>query len=414
MVSAGQLRAAFRLNSSLGLDQILDAACKAAVDLFAVDHSAISIVETGVQSRSIEAQYPKLMREAKEFQLGVHLQDVPVLQQIAENRYPLIIEEVANNKVLLGSLHQEFLKFDILTTLLAPIEVKGQVVGCFSLNSIGRRRKFTKEETDLCDIFAAHVGTAVENAQLFEDLRRIKGYVGSRTAFEWMKMVSDRWSHDITGAVSAASADVKNIETSLNKHDVGEARTRLKALNGMIESIANIPITPPLSAEHRIDLIPINHLLKRYLDGVWRHSRYLSVKLRYDLQEDLDTVGVVRASGAWLRQLFEILVNNAVEAMLVADSPMKELMVGTRVVGTRAQGERIEVSVRDTGPGIPRDFLGHIFEMPKDKPEGSKGAGVGLMLAATIARTYGGDIRLGSTGVEGTTMVVTLPMEKLS
>jgi signal transduction histidine kinase len=45
-----------------------------------------------------------------------------------------------------------------------------------------------------------------------------------------------------------------------------------------------------------------------------------------------------------------------------------------------------------------------------EKPEDAEGLGLGLLMAQTIAQTYGGDIRVVSTGPTGTTMAIWLPL----
>src|SRR5262249_19719961 len=52
-----------------------------------------------------------------------------------------------------------------------------------------------------------------------------------------------------------------------------------------------------------------------------------------------------------------------------------------------------------------------ILKLPIHKPKGTKGAGIGLLLAQTIVQAYGGDIYVGSTDRTGTTMVIWLPLE---
>lgn len=59
-----------------------------------------------------------------------------------------------------------------------------------------------------------------------------------------------------------------------------------------------------------------------------------------------------------------------------------------------------ELTIRDTGPGIPADDLPHLFD--RDQLPGRIGAGIGLRLAKTICERYGWQLRLES-GVAGTT-----------
>ena len=250
---------------------------------------------------------------------------------------------------------------------------------------------------------AAQAAVAIQNARRFEELTNIGAYIGPVTAFQWMKMVSKGWSHDIDGRVGAAKREIMNVGNSLGKGNVGEAKTRLQELSRAIEGL-NIPIVPPLSPEYQIDLVQINDFLRDYFDG---RSKDNDWNVEYNLQEEIDSIGAVRASRPWLSQLFKLLVDNALAAMLTANSPKMELTVGSRAIG-----DWIEISVRDTGPGIPADFQDRIFDLPKEKAEGELGAGVGLMLANMIVRIYGGTIRVGDTGPAGTTIVVTFPLQK--
>jgi K+-sensing histidine kinase KdpD len=92
--------------------------------------------------------------------------------------------------------------------------------------------------------------------------------------------------------------------------------------------------------------------------------------------------------------------------MLKTDRPNKRLIVTTQLVE-----KSVEILIQDTGPGIPNHLVKKIFEEPIDKPVGSRGVGIGLVLARTIIETYEGSVRLLSTNKHGTTMRVTLPVE---
>ena len=69
--------------------------------------------------------------------------------------------------------------------------------------------------------------------------------------------------------------------------------------------------------------------------------------------------------------------------------------------------------MRDTGPGIPPEELGRIFERFYQGSSGSKrlrrGSGIGLSLAKLIVEKHGGMIRASSTPGEGTAFTITLP-----
>jgi signal transduction histidine kinase len=73
----------------------------------------------------------------------------------------------------------------------------------------------------------------------------------------------------------------------------------------------------------------------------------------------------------------------------------------------------VEVTVRDTGEGIPAQDAAHIFERfyrgEKSRNRGTGGAGLGLAIAQGIVRAHGGDIRVESQVGKGTNFTFIIP-----
>jgi signal transduction histidine kinase len=136
---------------------------------------------------------------------------------------------------------------------------------------------------------------------------------------------------------------------------------------------------------------------------LWQNEPYKSAELQLDLR--LDKAATVWASPEWLRRAFDVVVDNAVDA--VADSDVREITVGTREA---CRG--VEIIVSDTGSGIPEEVQSKLGLEPIENPEDARGLGMGLLMAQTIVQTYGGEIQVDSTGPSGTIMVIWLPREK--
>jgi two-component system sensor histidine kinase HydH len=82
-----------------------------------------------------------------------------------------------------------------------------------------------------------------------------------------------------------------------------------------------------------------------------------------------------------------------------------ELRVGARTL--RERGDRLQISLTDTGQGIAETDLPHIFEpFFSTKPEGS---GIGLALVYRVVEEHGGSIEVRSRVGEGTTFFLALP-----
>jgi two-component system sensor histidine kinase/response regulator len=294
---------------------------------------------------------------------------------------------------------------ETLSELAVPIKIGNKVIGVVNVEHADPGA-FDQDDRKALEALASQTAIAIENARRFEDLRKLKGYIGSKTAVDWIKMVSTAWGHSVRREVGTALGYVALLRGLLARgNSIQEAEKELDQLESVVKGIKEIPITAPLSYEDAVDSVQVNDLLKAYLERQWTHVRYRPVELCPDFQENLDSIATVRVSRQWLRRAVELVVDNSVQAM--SDSPEKRLSVTTRLAG-----ETVEISVEDTGPGIPEGVLEKLFDEPIDKPIGSRGAGIGLILAQTIIQTYGGDICVESTGDEGTTMVIALPVEK--
>src|SRR5438034_8461563 len=101
----------------------------------------------------------------------------------------------------------------------------------------------------------------------------------------------------------------------------------------------------------------------------------------------------------------------------VVDNALKFARSGDVVVTTRSDDARIEIAVRDQGPGIPQHDLPRIFERfyKVDRSRGGQtGSGLGLSIARHLVELQGGTIAAESTPGAGTVVRVRLPRAPLT
>ena len=103
------------------------------------------------------------------------------------------------------------------------------------------------------------------------------------------------------------------------------------------------------------------------------------------------------------------MVNNLVSNAIRYNRPG-----GSAEVSLRKRGKYAVLTVRDTGIGIRREDLGQIFSRfyRADRSRSSEGTGLGLSMAAWIARVHGGSIRAESVYGEGSVFTAELPIEE--
>jgi len=108
-----------------------------------------------------------------------------------------------------------------------------------------------------------------------------------------------------------------------------------------------------------------------------------------------------------LAQVLNNLMRNAIEA-----SADETVCIGTAVGVFREGREGVQVFVRDTGPGLPREVLERLAD-PKESTKGGEHAGLGLHIVHRLVRELHGGIDVRTAPGVGTTFTIFLPLKPL-
>jgi two-component system CheB/CheR fusion protein len=127
------------------------------------------------------------------------------------------------------------------------------------------------------------------------------------------------------------------------------------------------------------------------------YTRKLGAK-KIRVQKQLTTGLEIRGFSGELRQVFSNLISNAIEAM--PENGRLRLRVERGREWSDHQRKGVRVIVADTGHGITRQDIDHLFE-PFFTSKKEFGTGLGLWLAHNIVQKHGGSIRLRSSTVPG-------------
>jgi signal transduction histidine kinase len=105
--------------------------------------------------------------------------------------------------------------------------------------------------------------------------------------------------------------------------------------------------------------------------------------------------------------LLQRAIDNVLQNALDHTPPGKAVHLGVKV-----SGDWFSLIIRDEGPGVPEDLLGHLFEpfFRADKSRGGKGWGLGLAIARDIVAAHDGNITadVGESG--GLRVTVRFPL----
>jgi len=146
----------------------------------------------------------------------------------------------------------------------------------------------------------------------------------------------------------------------------------------------------------------LDELLEKLTAEQKKHPRFDNVEIVLELDTALPTI---QADPLQLQQIFINLMDNAAEAMEAKGR-------GRLTITTRQApyGQGVEVSVTDTGTGIPEKYRPRLFKpFFTTKPVGS-GTGLGLAIVYGIVKMHRGQVQVQSEEGKGTTFTITLPL----
>ena len=147
------------------------------------------------------------------------------------------------------------------------------------------------------------------------------------------------------------------------------------------------------------EVIDLNDVIKEVIGFLEQEILFRKITLELNLMEDLPKI---ESDKGQLQQVLLNIINNAVDAVKKGDL----ITVSTNV----KDRSTVVVSVRDTGPGIPKDKLKTIFEPFYTTKEKGKGTGLGLFISLGIMKRLGGTILVESQANKGTTFIVEIPI----
>jgi len=212
-------------------------------------------------------------------------------------------------------------------------------------------------------------------------------------------------SHELRTPLASLKAMVETLEDGaleepqVARDFIGRIHREIDRLNGLVGDLLELSRLESGQATLRLSPLDLGPLVEEVKGQFQARAEAKGTALEAALPEGLPQVV---GEPDRLRQVLVNLLDNALK--FTAD--------GGRVkISASDKGKAVEVSVSDTGIGIPAEHLPHIFERfyKVDRSRRDQGVGLGLAIAKHIVQAYGGEVRVESLEGQGSTFSFTVP-----
>lgn len=297
------------------------------------------------------------------------------------------------------------------SVLGVPLIVKDRTSGFVLLVDTLRPRTFTSREMNLAQALVLQAANALENARLFaelerslDELHRTQSKLVQTARLTAMGELAAAVAHQINNPLTTILVDSELLLRDLPDEYPGrESLTAIHRSGQRAHEVVRRLLTMAREqpSDDGIVAVDVNETIHNTLMLVKGHIQQGGVQVRLSLESELPPVA---APSGQLEDVWLNLLMNARDA--VSNCSTREIGIASR--GMPAD-DAIEVTIWDTGVGIPHEQLEEVFEpFYTSKPPG-EGTGLGLHICRQIVDKCGGKLNVESVEREGTRFFIRLP-----
>jgi len=305
-----------------------------------------------------------------------------------------------------------------LSGVFVPLVMDEQILGVLAVITSSPERRFSHADLKLVQIFGNNMAAAMSTGQLIEQLRESL----QRNEETQMQLLQTEKlaalgelmagiSHELNNPLSVVAGQAELLlENEPDAEVQGRLQTMLEEATRARQLIENL-LRVARGDGPRWERRDINELVRQSLNLMRFQLEQDGIDCTLELQEGLPQVELDPFE---IQQLIFNLVNNSRQAMVGQERPSR-IVISTRLdeegLSEGSGGEPgIHFRVQDSGPGIPSERLGRVFEPFYTTKHRGEGTGLGLSICHRIVRDHRGRIEASNHAEGGARFDVWLPL----
>lgn len=345
---------------------------------------------------------PKLLKEGHSLMLG---QKKSVIAKAARERDVIIVEDARTDP---DFLHHHLLE-NTLSEMALPMIVADDLIGVFNVEADVPNR-FLEDDVRTFSTLASQTAVALRNAQLYaeqmETVERLRELDELKSSF--LANMSHELRTPLNSILGFTQVILEGLDGPLTEDmetDLGLINKSGQHLLALINDVLDMAKIEAGKLALTIEEIVVTEMLADVLRTVEPLASEKSLYL--EMESDLDAGLNIMADSVRLRQILINLMGNAI----------KFTEEGGVTVKARKIREKVLISVKDTGIGIPEDKLESIFEafsqVDTSTTRKAGGTGLGLPISRRLVEMHGGRLWAESSGMpgDGSTLQLELPIQ---
>jgi signal transduction histidine kinase len=302
---------------------------------------------------------------------------------------------------------------EVCSELAVPVFAGGHVIGVLNVES-RRPNDFDEEDMAFYTAIAGQLGVALENARLYQEVRRQADELAAAVArLRELDRLKSEFIQNVSHELRTPLALMRGYAEVLSMGELGELQPeqkepvaiiarRARILTGLVGDITlimEVETNPP-----RPEPVSWDELTRAAMEGLEITAAQTGLTLQTEIAPGLPPV---YCTPTYLQRVLDNLIGNAIKFTPEG---------GTITVRLRQEDGQVTLEVSDTGVGIPTDRCERIFERFY-QVDGSAsrrygGVGLGLALVKEIVEAYNGCVTVQSQAGKGSTFIVTLPISQ--